>query len=56
MELLDYHLEMFGVFLRILDHVAGWCCNEWKEGVGVYMDVGMMAMVEVIFLEKTIFT
>jgi len=42
--------------LKFLDHVAGWCCNEWIEGVGMYVDAGMMVMDEVILLENTIFT
>jgi len=59
-ELLNYHLEMFGVSLRISWSCCwmvlwGWC-NEWTKGGGVYVDAGMMVMVEVILLENTIFT
>ena len=51
-ELLDYHLAMFGVSLRI-SWSCCWLvlwgfCNEWTEGLGVCVDAGMMVMVEVI--------
>ena len=59
-ELLDHHLAMFGVSLRISWSccwlVLWGCCNEWTEEVGVYVDAGMIVMVEVILLENTIFT
>ena len=60
MELLDYHLAMFGVSLRISWSccwlVLWGCCNESTEWVGLCVDAWMMVMGEGILLENTIFT